>query len=238
MNAPSRLRSGSALALALSGAALLVAGCGSSGSGSAQPTVPSSVPASAGGSSPAVAGGSSAAASSGSSSTSTPETGSASASASGAATTGSVGTSTAAGSRCRVADLSARLVAGSPGAGQRYATIVLTNTSSATCTIHGYGGGELVAASGKPVPSRFVRETGAVATLRLKPGAKASSQLHWTAIASGSEPQTGNCETPASRLLVTPPDERATLSVAWTGGAVCDQGRIEQQPYVAGTAAR
>src|SRR6476661_6074903 len=43
------------------------------------------------------------------------------------------GTSTA--PQCSTADLSAQLKAGSPGAGQRFATMVLTNTSGRTCTV-------------------------------------------------------------------------------------------------------
>ena len=43
-------------------------------------------------------------------------------------------------SECRTADLSVQLKPGSPGAGQRYATVVLTNTSGHTCTVTGYGG--------------------------------------------------------------------------------------------------
>src|SRR3954470_4925823 len=42
--------------------------------------------------------------------------------------------------QCSTADLSAQLKAGSPGAGQRYATVVLTNTSTHSCTLRGYGG--------------------------------------------------------------------------------------------------
>ena len=51
--------------------------------------------------------------------------------------------------QCRTADLSAPLKPGSPGAGQRYATVVRTNTSTHTCTVGGYGGLGLLGAPGK-----------------------------------------------------------------------------------------
>src|SRR5438067_3986 len=50
--------------------------------------------------------------------------------------------------RCHTAQLSATLTAGSPGAGQRYATLVLENTGRGTCTVHGYGGIQLVSVTG------------------------------------------------------------------------------------------
>jgi Protein of unknown function (DUF4232) len=84
------------------------------------------------------------------------------------------------------------------------------------------------------VPTRFVRVAGPAKTVRLARGAVASSLLHWTAIASGSEPQTGACEPTPAALLVTPPNERTTLRVRWTLGPVCAKGRIDQRPYVAG----
>src|SRR5215208_7018983 len=42
--------------------------------------------------------------------------------------------------RCTTDELRAHSVPGSPGAGQRYATLVLTNTGARTCTVFGYGG--------------------------------------------------------------------------------------------------
>lgn len=38
----------------------------------------------------------------------------------------------------------------SAGAGNRYADLVVTNTSGRTCTLHGYGGLQLIGADGKP----------------------------------------------------------------------------------------
>ena len=42
--------------------------------------------------------------------------------------------------RCTTVGLSGRLEAQDPGAGHRYATLVLTNTGARACTVFGYGG--------------------------------------------------------------------------------------------------
>src|SRR5699024_1491084 len=52
----------------------------------------------------------------------------------------STGTAAPGPTRCHTSELSASLTAGDPGAGQRYATLSLTNTSARTCTVFGYGG--------------------------------------------------------------------------------------------------
>src|SRR5690349_11892916 len=60
---------------------------------------------------------------------------------------------TGAAARCSTADLAVRLRAGSPAAGQRYATVVLTDTGGRTCTVGGYGGLALLGAPGQGVPT-------------------------------------------------------------------------------------
>lgn len=64
----------------------------------------------------------------------------------------SAGTTGATPGRCTTDVLSGQLVPGSPGAGQRYATLVLTNTGGQTCTVSGYGGLGLVASDGRRCP--------------------------------------------------------------------------------------
>src|SRR6185312_679481 len=54
---------------------------------------------------------------------------------------------------CRTADLGVTLKAGSPGAGQRYATVVLTDVSGHSCTVTGYGGLGLLGSPGQGVPT-------------------------------------------------------------------------------------
>ncbi len=134
--------------------------------------------------------------------------------------------------RCRTADLSARLVPGSPGAGQRYATLVLTNRGGSPCTVFGFGGLGLVAPGGAPLPTRQVRlRDPAPATVAVQPGHSASAELHWSVVAGPGDAQSGNCQPEAATLRVIPPDETEALSVPWAEGPVCQGGTIEQQAY-------
>ena len=59
--------------------------------------------------------------------------------------------------RCHTGGLAAGLVPGSPGAGQRAATLVLRNTGARTCTIEGYGGIGLYDPAGRALPTRQLR---------------------------------------------------------------------------------
>jgi hypothetical protein len=136
--------------------------------------------------------------------------------------------------RCHTADLAASLQPGSPGAGQRFATLVLRNTSGRTCTVEGYGGIGLVAASGAPLPTHQDRVLPAPGTVALRPGGSARSQLHWSAVPGAGDATSGDCQPTAAALQVIPPDETSPLSVAWTQGPVCEGGTIQQQPYAAG----
>jgi hypothetical protein len=140
-------------------------------------------------------------------------------------------------SECRTADLSVQLKPGSPGAGQRYATVVLTNTSGHTCTVTGYGGVALLGAPGQGVPTDLRRAPGlAPVTVPLAPGRSARSLLHWTVIPGANEPG-AVCEHTAFTVVVTPPHQATAALRPWTFGPVCQHGRIDQGPYVAGSAA-
>jgi hypothetical protein len=138
--------------------------------------------------------------------------------------------------RCHTAELRARLHALDSAAGQRYAALILTNRSTSTCRVYGYGGIQLLDAARRPVPTQQVRDPNSPPRLvSLRPGASAYSRLHWGVVPSGSESQTGPCEPTASYLLVTPPDETQPITVAWSYGMVCQRGRIEQTAYAPGT---
>jgi hypothetical protein len=144
---------------------------------------------------------------------------------------------TAASARCTAADVSARLVPGSPGAGQRYAYLVLTNTSGHDCLVRGFGGMQLYAADGRQVPTHLHRAAAPAPTdVVLAHGESASSMLHWTVVPSGDEPARGPCEPEATSAQVTPPDETHSLTVPWRLGVVCGHGSIEQRAYAAGLA--
>ena len=143
--------------------------------------------------------------------------------------------SAAAPRECTTAQLSAQLKPGSPGAGQRYATVVLTNRSASTCTERGYGGLALLGAPGQGVPTDLRRVSSPAPTVVLAPGASVRSLLHWGAVPAGNEGAT--CEPTATAVVVTPPDQTTALLQPWTFGPVCQHGLIWQNAYVAGSAA-
>lgn len=136
---------------------------------------------------------------------------------------------------CATASLSAVVKAGAPGAGNRYATLVLTNTSRAGCVIRGYGGLALLGAPRQGVPTDVVR-TGAHAVhdIHLAPGASARSLLQWTIVPTSTEPRN---EPTAPTVAITPPRQHSALLVPWGQGPVNDHGHITQRPYTAGSAA-
>ena len=138
--------------------------------------------------------------------------------------------------RCHTADLSAHLSMLDSSAGSRYAAVVLTNRTSSTCRVYGYGGVQLLDAAHRPLPTHQIRDqTRPPHRVLLRPGASASSLLHWHPFGSGSESQTEPCQPTASYLLVTPPDETQPITLRWRSGPVCSQGTFGQTAYVAGT---
>ena len=138
----------------------------------------------------------------------------------------STGTAAPGPTRCHTSELSASLTAGDPGAGQRYATLSLTNTSARTCTVCGYGGLQPLDGAKKQLPITLTRDTGRPATLvRLAPETSVGRNIHWTAVPSGSQP----CPTPAYASII-PPDETSPLVIGWSLGPICG-GKMDGWPY-------
>ncbi|GAA2783662.1 DUF4232 domain-containing protein [Saccharopolyspora taberi] len=134
--------------------------------------------------------------------------------------------------RCHTSMLSGSVQPSDSGAGQRYAELVLTNTSGETCNIYGYGGMQLIGADGSPLPTKVERTPNpGPALVRLAPGGSASATLHWSVIPHEGEPETGQCEPTPVRLDVIPPDETDALSATWDLGAVCGFGTISGSAY-------
>ncbi|MER6629460.1 DUF4232 domain-containing protein [Streptomyces sp. NPDC000987] len=122
---------------------------------------------------------------------------------------------TASGGRCHTSELRATVGPNDPGAGQEHFPVVLTNTSSRTCTVRGYPGAAFVDASGHQLGPDPKRSPGTPTTVTLAPGGSAWAGLSFSnPDVSGADPAT-----PAS-LLVTPPNELDPLTVTWTGGQV------------------
>ncbi|NEY31557.1 DUF4232 domain-containing protein [Streptomyces sp. PRKS01-65] len=117
--------------------------------------------------------------------------------------------------RCHTSELRASVGRVDPGAGQRNFPVVLTNTSSRTCTVHGYPGAAFADSSGRQLGPDPRRAPGSPQTVTLAPGRSAWAGLSFTS----PEVSGARAATPAT-LLVTPPDERHSLTVPWKGGKV------------------
>ncbi|NNN36807.1 DUF4232 domain-containing protein [Streptomyces sp. S3(2020)] len=139
--------------------------------------------------------------------------------------TSTTGTSDSA--RCHTSELEATLGRNDPGAGQENFPVILTNTSSRTCTVHGYPGAAFVDASGRQLGPDPKRSPGTPATVMLAPGQNA-----WSGITFSNPEISGARTAIPDALLVTPPDERDPLQVAWSAGAVPVSGN-ESTVFVA-----
>jgi hypothetical protein len=117
--------------------------------------------------------------------------------------------------RCHTSELRASIGRPDAGAGQRNFPIVLTSTASRTCTVHGYPGAAFVDASGKQLGPDPKRSPDRATTITLAPGRSA-----WAGLSFASPEISGARTATPKALLVTPPDERASLKVVWTAGAV------------------
>lgn len=132
--------------------------------------------------------------------------------------------------RCHTADLSAHLTGSDAGAGQRYAGLVLTNTSSKPCTLYGYVGIGLLGKDGA-MPTNLIRDAGPQHHLTVSPGESAATSLHWSAIPGRGEDS--GCPAPTG-VQITPPDETTQLTTAWRRSPVCQHGELHTVPLVAG----
>ncbi|WP_327721131.1 DUF4232 domain-containing protein [Streptomyces sp. NBC_00490] len=117
--------------------------------------------------------------------------------------------------RCHTSELEATLGRNDPGAGQENFPVILTNTSSRTCTLHGYPGAAFVDASGRQLGPDPKRIPGTPATVKLAPGQNA-----WSGITFSNPEISGARTANPDALLVTPPDERDPLKVSWSAGEV------------------
>ncbi|KUL44621.1 DUF4232 domain-containing protein [Streptomyces regalis] len=123
--------------------------------------------------------------------------------------------STASSTRCHTSELRAAIGRPSPGAGQRNFPIVLTNTADRTCTVRGYPGAAFVDASGRQLGPDPKRSPDTPTTVTLAPGRSA-----WAGLTFASPEISGARTATPAALLVTPPDERDSIKVAWTHGEV------------------
>ncbi len=128
---------------------------------------------------------------------------------------------------CGTEDLSAALIPGSPGAGQRYATLELMNNSKHACHTYGHVGLQLLGSHGSRVATDTVWDSAPAAhRIVIAAGGAATAQLHW-AVVPGIGDQTGPCVSAPTHIEITPPDATSSIELKWSGGAVCERGRID-----------
>ncbi|WP_243740576.1 DUF4232 domain-containing protein [Streptomyces sp. 8K308] len=137
---------------------------------------------------------------------------------------------------CATDSLAASLSPLNAAAGQRYAALVLTNTSDAACRTQGWPGLSLETGEGDTIPTTTVRDDSREpAQLTIEPGASAWAQLHWTVVAGDEDPADGSCGPDPSTLEVIPPDQESATPADWELGQVCGAGRIEALPLASGS---
>ena len=199
MTPTANFRRASLTGATLAVAAVLATGCNSSSSSSS---------AAAGASTTAAATSSTAAAASG--------TTAAAGSGNGAAASTPAGQAGVA--ECTAADLkiAPNGSAGGGAAGSFYSFIDFTNTSSTSCTLYGYPGVSLTAASGAQIGAAATRDaTTAAATVTLAPGATANAVLRMT---DPTVYSTAKCQPATSAdLKVYPPNQTQSIQVSFKG---------------------
>lgn len=131
---------------------------------------------------------------------------------------------------CGTATLKARVTMGGAAAGNRFGTLVLTNTGSAPCHTYGYPGLKLTGGGNPPTKVSRGTETGKPKRVMLKPGKSAWSRLQWGTVPGTGDQQSGDCQPTAAALWVTPPDQRDHLTTTWSFGPVCERGTITVNP--------
>ncbi|MFK0018710.1 DUF4232 domain-containing protein [Streptomyces sp. NPDC090798] len=127
----------------------------------------------------------------------------------------STGSGSSGSTRCHTSELRATVGANDPGAGQENFPVVLTNISHRTCTLRGFPGAAFVDASGNQLGPDPKRSAGTPTTVTLTPGRSA-----WAGLTFSNPEISGAKTATAATLIVTPPDERDPLEVAWKGGEV------------------
>lgn len=135
---------------------------------------------------------------------------------------------------CSTEALSVSLAPGQPAAGNRYAALVLTNSSPSACRTQGWPGLQLTGEAGEKIPTEVVRDRSVPSRpLTLSPGGKASARLHWTVVPGEGDPSDGRCPDPRA-VRVIPPDEHTAKAADWRLGEVCGAGELDVRPLLPG----
>jgi hypothetical protein len=136
------------------------------------------------------------------------------------------GTSASTVAACTAADLKVSTGNGGGGAaGSYYSFIDFTNTSATSCTLYGYPGVSLTAASGAQIGAAATRSTTTAAKLvTLAPGATANAELRMT---DPTVYSTGQCQPATSAYLkIYPPNQTQPVQIS-SKGTTCANSSIK-----------
>ena len=125
---------------------------------------------------------------------------------------------------CSAAQLAGSLTPQQGAAGSVIASLTLTNTGSAPCTLSGYPGVSFVDANGAPVGAPASRDAAGAGTVTLQPGTSASSGVRITQ--PGVIGQVCNPHQ-AAGVRVYPPGSYESLVVPYSGQA-CGNPKVSQ----------
>ncbi len=105
----------------------------------------------------------------------------------------------------------------SPGAGNRYAPLVFTNTGTRPCSLHGYPGVTLLDSAGDRIGEPARRRGPDAGPLTLEPGGSVHAALHTVAEGVTNEP----CRPPAAQVQAYPPGSTRALRAPADSFRVC-----------------
>lgn len=109
-------------------------------------------------------------------------------------------------------------------------SLVVTNVSSKTCTIRGYGGAEMYSGGdGRPIHIKLIRDpVPPPATVTLKPGGTATKVLTWKSAAVKYD---SACSAFIGFVSIILPDDTQSIQINGDLGQVCDGGKVNGHAY-------
>jgi Protein of unknown function (DUF4232) len=139
---------------------------------------------------------------------------------------------------CSGSDLQATfsVIAGSAGAGQIGYELVLTNNSSAACTVSGWPIAALLDKSGAALPTQALSaHLGQPATIVLQHGDTAKADARFSPDVPGTgEQQTGPCEATSYFLLITATGGGTVKTPVSPPTPVCEHGSLNFSAFTPG----
>lgn len=136
--------------------------------------------------------------------------------------------------RCHPQGLKLEVTGYNSGAGQRFASLVFTNSTKKPCRMSGWPTLRLGTAS-EGFDTTVVKQ-GSASVVTVAAGGKAHTELRWSAVAASDE-SGSQCQPTPVFLQVFAPDEKEPGVAQWKGGPVCQHNRLETSAVKSGAGA-